>query len=286
MFKSLQRKSMSEKILYICISIFFAIVAFSYLYILIWMLLSGLKDHNSIVMDPFGLPETWHWSHFAETFTTLEVNGTGFMGMLFNSLWFSIIPVIISVITTVAFAYACTMYEFPTSKWPYFLTMLMITLPIYGTGGANYRLHWQLGLVNSYVAAFFSIGGFSIHYLYYQAFFKNMSRAYMEAAEIDGANDFQIYYKVMLPQAKPIITALGLTSWIGVWNSYEGAMIYRPQLPTLPLGIWQFNTEMIYRARLDILFAACLLVTIPTLILFIVFNKVITTNVSLGGIKG
>ncbi len=286
MFESLKRKSTGEKVLYIAVSLLFAVVALSYLYILFWMLISAVKDHNSIVMEPFALPVKWAWSNFLETFNTLEVNGTNFWGMLFNSLWFSIIPCIITQLTTAAFAYACTKYKFPTSTWPYALTMIVMTLPIYGTGGAGYRLQWNLGLVNNYLATFISIGGFGMGFLYYQAYFKNMSWTYAEAAMMDGANDFQIYYRVMLPQTKPLMTALGLTGWIGVWNSYEAAMIYRPKLPTLPLGIYQFNTEMIYRARLDILFAACLLVTLPTLILFIAFNKVITTSVSLGGIKG
>ena len=103
---------------------------------------------------------------------------------------------------------------------------------------------------------------------------------------MDGANAFQIYLYAMLPQAKPILGALFLTGWVGSWNSYEGALVYLPNLPTMPVGIYQCNTEMIYRARFDILFAACLLVSIPALILFAVFNKTITTNVSVGGLKG
>ena len=73
---------------------------------------------------------------------------------------------------------------------------------------------------------------------------------------IDGAGHFKIYFRIMLPQARPIFGALFLTQWLSVWNSYESAMIYLPDLPTLPVGIYQFYTEMMYRARFDILFAA------------------------------
>ena len=275
-----------EKVLYIMVSLVFALVAASYLYILIWMFISACKTHNEIIMEPFGLPKTWLWEHFGETFRTLEVNGTGFFQMLFNSIWFSTIPVIINQFTTALFAYTCTKYKFPTSRLPYIITMVMITLPIYGTGGAAYRLNYQLGLINNYAAVFFSVGGFGLYYLYYQAFFKNLSWTYAEAAQMDGANDFDIFFRVMLPLTKPMIAALSIIAWIANWNSYENQLINHPQLPTLPLGIYQFNIEMIYRARMDILFAACLFVTIPALILFIIFNKTITTNVSLGGIKG
>ena len=103
---------------------------------------------------------------------------------------------------------------------------------------------------------------------------------------VDGAGPFGIYFRVMLPQAKPMFGALFLTTWLASWNSYESTLLYLPDVPTLPVGIFQFNAEMMYRARLDILFAACVLVCIPALVLFTVFNKVITTNVSVGGIKG
>lgn len=286
MFESLKRKSYGQRVTYILVSVIFAVVAFSYLYILFWMIMSGMKTHSEIVLDPFGLPKVWHWEHLAEAMEIFEVNDVGFWGMLFNSIWFSCVPIIINHYTTITFAYVCTKYKFPTSNWPFAIIMLMMVLPIYGTGGSMYRIMWHLGLINSYASIIFSIGGFTPHFLYYQAFFKNLSPAYTEATKIDGANDFQTYFRVILPLAKPILFALGITSWIVEWNSYSEHMINNPKLPTLPVGIYQFNTEMIFRARLDILFVACLIVCIPTLILFIAFNKTIMTNVSLGGLKG
>ena len=103
---------------------------------------------------------------------------------------------------------------------------------------------------------------------------------------MDGANDFKIYFKVMFPQAKPIFFALFLTSWLGNWNSYESALIYLPDLPTLPVGIYKFNLEMIYRVRLDLLFAACIFISIPAFVMFVAFNKTLTESISVGGLKG
>lgn len=284
-FRNLKRKSKSEITLHLFVSFIFMVVAASYIYVLVWAIIAGCKNHNDIVMNPFGLPETWQWNHYIEVLDTLESNGTKFAGMFFNSLWFSVITTFLNQIVSITMAYCCCKYKFPGSGLIYTIVLIVITLPIYGNAGASYRLHHQLGLTDSYAFAFIC-GGFNMAFLYYYAFLKNLSWSYAESAQMDGANDFQIYYKVMLPQAKSIFGALFLTSWIGVWNSYETYLVYTPQLPTLPVGIYQFNQEMIYRARLDILFAACVLVTIPALILFTVFNKTITTNVSVGGLKG
>ena len=285
-FKNFSRKSPAEIILHCFVSLVFAVVAASYVYIVLWAIIAALKSHTEIVMDPFGLPTQWHWRNFIDVFSLLEVNGNTFVDMLFNSCYFSIVSIFLQQFVTVTFSYACTKYKFPGSDLPYVIILVMMTLPIYGAGGASYKLIRDLGLVDSYWNVIGSAAGMSVNFLYYRAYFKNLSWTYAEAAQIDGAGHFGIYFRVMLPMAKPIFGALYLTNWLTSWNNYESAMLYLPNLPTLPVGIFQFNQEMIYHARLDILFAACVLVSIPALVLFVAFNKVITTNISLGGIKG
>lgn len=285
-FKWTKRKSPAEIALYSLVSLLFMAVALSYIYILWWAFMSGCKTHIEIVMDPFALPEEWHLEHFIEVLSTLEVNKSGFFDMLFNSIWFSVFGVLIQQFTCITLAYGCSKYRFPGSDLIYTVILIVITLPIYGNSGAMYKLYHDLGLVDSYAQIISSTSAFNVFTLYYMAYFRNLSWTYAEAAMVDGAHDFQIYFKVMMPQAKPIFGSLFLTQWIQIWNNYESALVYLPNLPTLPVGIYQFNTEMIYRARLDILFAACLIITIPAVILFIVFNKTITSNVSAGGIKG
>lgn len=286
MFRGLKRKAPMEKVLYIIVSAFFMLVALSYIYILVWAIIAACKTHTEIVMDPFSLPEKWNWSHFLEVIELFEVNGSTFFDMLFNSIWFSVLGVFLTQFCSIMFAYCLSKYRFPGSNWIYTVILVVLTLPIYGSSGAQYKLYYNLGLINNYGQIISAYNGFNLYTLYYMAYFRNLSWTYAEAGKLDGANDFQIWFRIMLPQAKPIFGAMFLTQWIQVWNSYESALVYLPKLPTLPVGIYQFNQEMIYSARLDILFAACVIVVLPALILFAVFNKTITTSVSVGGIKG
>lgn len=283
-----RRRAKSEIVLHCFVSLLFMAVALSYIYILVWSIIAACKTHSEVVLDPFSLPKKWHWEHFIEVTKLLVVNGNNFWDMLFNSVAFSVLPAFFSQLTTVWFAYICTKYSFPGSKYVYTLILVVSTLPLYGTGGGMYRLYHNLGLIDNYACILTALGSSAITVtcLYYMAYFKNLSWTYAEAAMMDGANEFKIFFRVMLPQTKPLFGAMMLTQWLGLWNDYENAMIYRPNLPTLPVGIYQFNTEMMYRARLDILFAACVIVCIPALLLFIIFNKTLTTSVSLGGIKG
>lgn len=284
--KFFSRKAPGEIAVHCIVSVIFAIVALSYIYLFLWAVLSAVKTHTEIVMNPFSLPKEWHWDHFIEVVKALEVNGNGFWEMLFNSVYFSVAGAFLTMFVTITFAYCCTMYKFPGHELPYVIILIVMTLPIYGAGGATYELFRNLGLVDSYFHLLVNLAGMNASFLYFRAFFKNVSWTYAEAAQIDGCGHFGIYFRIMFPQAKPIFGALFLTTWLASWNNYESALLYLPNLPTLPVGIYQFNTEMIFRARLDILFAACVLVSLPALILFAAFNKVITTNVSLGGIKG
>lgn len=284
--KMFQRKSKGEIALHLFVSFIFLIVATSYLVLVLWPVMSAFKTHTTIVMEPFALPKTWNWRNFIDVFSILNVNGKGFLEMLFNSIYFSVGGVLIGQFVTMSFAYCCTMYEFPGSKLPFTIILITMTLPLYGSGGALYEIIYNLGLVNSYAHIILAIGGMNTNFLFYRACFQNTSRAYIEAAQMDGAGEFQTWFKVMMPMAKPIFGALFLIGWLGDWNNYSSALIYLPQIPTLPVGIYQFSTEMIYRARLDILFAACTLTALPAVILYIFFNKTITTSVSFGGLKG
>lgn len=281
-----KRKSPSQIILYSLVSLLFLAVSLSYIYILVWAFISGCKTHTEIVMNPFSLPEKWHFEHYIEVFRTFEINGKGFLSMFGNSVWFSVMDALLLQFTSCTLAYACSKYKFKGSALIYTITLIIITLPIYGNSGAVYELYSKVGIINSYAQVITSASGFNMMFLYYMAFFKNLSWTYAEAAMMDGAGHFQIYFKVMLPQARSIFGALFLTRWIKVWNSYESHLVYLPNLPTLPVGVYQFNLEMMYRARLDILFAACIIIVIPALVLFVIFNKTITSNVSVGGIKG
>lgn len=285
-FNWTKRKSKAEIILYSCVSLLFFAVAFSYLYIVVWAFIAGCRTHTEIIMQPFGLPDKWQFKNYIEVFKILEVNGNNFFDMLFNSVWFSVVGVLIQQFVTINLSYACSKYSFPGSNLIYSIVLVMLTLPLYGTGGAQYKLFYNFGLIDNYFQVITATAGMNSMFLYYVAYFKNVSWTYAEAAMMDGAHDFQIYFRVMLPQAKPIFGALFLTQWLSNWNEYSSCLVYLPNLPTLPVGIYQFNTEMIYRARMDILFAACVIVALPAIILFIVFNKTLTTSVSVGGIKG
>ena len=283
--KFLDRKSTAEKIIYTIVFLLFTAFALSYLYIFFWGIVASLKTHTENVMKPFAFPEVAQWKNFKEVFTLFTPNNTTFLEMTFNSIYFSVVPAAGGIMFTAMLAYVTTKYKFWGSQIYYYLSFVVMLLPIYSSGGAMFKLIYNLGLMNNYLFVITSFGGIGASYMYFAAFFKNLSWSYAEAAYIDGANDWQVFFKVMLPQSMTMLGALFLLAWMGAWNSYDAQLLYLPELPTLSVGIYLFDFDMKYYVRRDLLFAACMVSSIPTLIVFICFNNIMMSNVSLGGIK-
>ncbi len=278
-------RSPSEFVLHCFVFVLFSVFAFSYVYVLVWAFLSGLKTHSQVVLTPFSWPETPYFGHYIEVLSFLEVDGNGFFMMLFNSIWFSCLGPAVSIFTTSMFAYVSSKYRFPFSRFFYPLSLIVITLPIYGSSGMSYKLYYSLGLTNSYLYPLLSIGTFGTNFLFFYAYYEGISNTYMEAAKMDGANNYVIFFRIILPLAMPIMGALYVTAWIGSWNGYETPLVYYPEIPTLSVAIFTIEKDMQYYVRMDLLFAACVYLTLPPLIIFSCFSRVILSNVSFGGIK-
>lgn len=280
-----QRRSPSERLLFSIVFVIFALFAFSYVYMIFWCFFSGMRGSLDLKVDPFGFSGKLSPHNYIEVFSKLSVNKNSFLDMLLNSLYFCMLGPFLCITITSMMAYVTSKYKFFGSKAVYLIVLVVITLPIYGSTSSMYKLLYNLHFLNSRLMIFTSLNAFSIYYMYFFAFYKGVSWSYAEAAQIDGANHWQIYFKIMLPQSVTMFGSLFLLLWMTEWNSYATALIYLPKLPTLAVGIYLFEQDMTYESRMDILYAACFISLLPPLVMFACFNNALMNNVSLGGIK-
>ena len=279
------KNAVSWEITSAIVSAFFFLLSFFFVYILFWLMMSTLKTHTEIVVNPFKLPKKLMWSNYKDMLSVFTYNNTSFGGMLFNSVWHSVGGAVIQVWSTCSIAYLSQKYKFPGAKLIAPFVMFTILFPLYGTGGASYRLIFKMGFANSPLILVTAGMFLSWNFFYFQAFFATLSWSYAEAAFIDGANDWQVYYKIMLPQSMGIIGAIGIGVWAATWQDYGTQILYLTKLPTLSVGIYYFKQQMVYRARMDVLYCACFISSIPIILLYGCFNKLLFKNISLGGIK-
>ena len=279
-------KTRGEIIVYITASVLLGIVAATYIFAYAWGVMAGFKTHQDIILNPFSLPEKWNFINYIDAFVMLEVRGVNMLGMIGNTLTLVIGGPVLAIGGSSILAYVVAKYNFHGKNLLISINVIVISLPIIGGTAATYRLFSRLGMINSPLLLINYIGNFGGNFLYMLSCFKNTSNTYMEAARIDGAGHYSIMFKIMFPLAMPMMSALWILSLISVWNDVGTSLLFWSRRPTLATGIYLFSTEMVYRARMDILMAATILSSIPPLILFAFFHNKILSNVTFGGIKG
>ena len=222
----------------------------------------------------------WYW---------LFPSGKGnYWFMLFNSLWFSLGSTIMKLISTICFAYVIARYRFPGRKFLYFFVIIQMMLPTYGHVAANYKLLSGLGLVDSPLFLLAMGAGHGMFFLICHSYFESLPSAYEESARIDGSGYFRSFIQIMLPLAKPIIVCIGLLTFISCWNDYTTTLLYLPHWRTLTSALFSYSEITMHSSKgsIPVYFAGIIVSAIPILVLYIVFNKALMSNMTIGGIKG
>ncbi|MBQ7948831.1 MAG: carbohydrate ABC transporter permease [Clostridia bacterium] len=286
-----QKNKLNKKhgILFNVFVAFMWIWAISLFAVIIWGFLISLRDGYDYALDPLRvIPENFDfkWENYWTAIQTMEYNDTNYVMMIFNSLWFSFGATFMKLWATTMLAYVMAQYEFRGKKALYAFLIIQIMLPVYGQTTANFIFLNNLGLVNTPLFLLALGAGHGMHFLIMHSYFSNLSKTYREAAEIDGANDFTTCFRIMLPLGMSSILAIGLLSFIGTWNDYSTVILYLENFPTLAAGLYKYQVEAIYSLDPTIYFAGIFMAALPTAILFIVFNKTLMENITIGGIKG
>ncbi len=284
--KSLLAKSTSEKITHWVMFGVLSVLCSSYLFLMLWGFVMGCMTHNEVITAPFEWPSALNLKNYIDAWQLLVVNDTNMFGMIVNSLWLTVGGAFLDVFFSLTMAYACAKFRFFGRNIIHGASIVIMMLPIIGSGGAAYRLVYNLGIDNSPLYLIKYCAGFGSQYIILYGFMQNLSWSYAEAAYLDGASEAQVFFKVMIPMCISPVVALFVLQAIGVWNDYNTSLLYLKEMPTLATGLYLFDKEMLYRVRMDILMAACMLSVLPILILFLVFNKTLLDLDLGGGLKG
>ncbi len=278
--------SLAQKIVFGFVFVLFSIYALSILYVAVFALFSALKTNNELLQHMFDLPQKWLFENFIDAFDKLKHNKTNAIGMIFNSIWYTAGSTLLTIACSTTLSYAVSKYKFFGRNAIYTVSLVIMILPIVGSLPATYKLIKTLGIDNSPALLITSCSGFGFNFIVLYGFFQNLSWSYAEAAFIDGASDVRTFLQVMLPQAMPAIVSLVILSAIGTWNDYQGPILYLQNMPTLAVGLFEFEKSCKQNMQFHILFAGLIISIIPILIIFIIFQETIMSNTVAGGLKG
>jgi len=261
--------------------------AFSLAAVVLWGLMISLTNGKEYELNPTQLfPSHFEWGNYWTAITTIEYNDTNYLQMIWNSVWLSFGITFCKLLATTLFAYVMARYQFHGRKILFAFVILMMMLPSYGSTSANYKYLFSLGMIDSPLFLLSQFAGHGANFLIMYSYFINISHAYDEAARVDGANDFQILGRIMIPIARPAILSVGIITFISSWNDYSTMLIFMDKYPILSSGLYRYKMVATYSLNTAVYFAGLFLAALPVAILFIAFNKMLMENLTIGGIKG
>lgn len=285
---SLTKKSVGFIIFFTLVFIVLAIHAIMLIYPLIWMILNSLKNsYEYVSSSSMALPKYWLFSNYKDVFELFQVKDITFIQMTWNSIWWAFGNTIIGIFASCVVSYTVARYDFKAKGIIYAVIMFTMMIPIYGTEAASYKQLFTLGLYDNPLILIKSAGGYGgFNFLMLYAFFKSLPKDYMEAAELDGAGQFYIFIRIMIPLAIGPILALSVQAFISNWNSYMHGIVEMPSYPGLATGLYLYEQAMRMGMNYPIYYCGAVITAIPAILIFCCFKDVFLNNMSIGGLKG
>lgn len=291
-----RKKTKIEKVVFFTAFLIFVLYAAFIFFFVVFAFLIALRPDGTTVnwekynhMNLFSWPANASFDSFKNSFSQLAaIDGDKFtfLEITWNSIWRTTTYVFLSTLTSSMVCYILVFYKSKFTKFLYNFGILVAILPLYGSASATYKLYVQLGFINNPFALITSIGLYGGFFFYMYSFYKSLSWDYAEAAFVDGASHFKVFFQIMLPMAIPSISALFVMSFIGSWNDYESTILYMMEYPNLAYAVFKLDENSKYIANYPAFIAGVMVSLIPILILFLIFQNSIMEKVHLGGLKG
>lgn len=248
----------------------------------LWMLLTSLKTiSESTQMPPTLFPTVFQWRNYPQVLSELP-----FVTFYMNTIIMTVGRALGQLTFCSLAAYAFARIEFPGRNFLFMLMLTVLMVPSYVFLLPQYLIMKDLGWLNSIQALivpglFSAFGTFLL-----RQFFLGLPRELDEAAKLDGANHFQIYWKVILPLAKPALIALTIFVVLWSWNDLMWPLVVNSSVDMMPLSAGLASLQGEHTTEFPLLMAGAVLVTWPMLVMFILLQRYFIEGIAITGTKG
>ncbi|HIY11617.1 MAG TPA: carbohydrate ABC transporter permease [Candidatus Anaerofilum excrementigallinarum] len=249
---------------------------------LIWMVSASFKLSTEVFTNPIRwIPETFHWENYIKIWEKVD-----FALFTKNSAKLTFLVTIIQLLTCSFAAYGFTKCKFPGRDTLFLCYVATIAIPWQIFMLPQYIMMQKFGLVDSHLGYVLlsSFAAFGVFLL--RQFFLGIPNELLEAARIDGLSEYGIYFRIVLPLAKPAMATLAIFTFVNVWNDFMGPMIYfnSEANKTIPLGIRMFVGQ--YSTDYQLIMAASVVSLIPVIIMYAFCQRYFVQGIASSGLKG
>lgn len=273
------RKSIFETISFYVIATF---IAFIIMIPFFWMIITSLKDSGALLAVPIEwLPKNPSLQAYKDIFTLFP-----FGRSIANSLFIAVASTTVSLFSAAMAAFAFAKMDFKGRELIFKLFLATMMIPFQVMIIPRFVVMKELGLPNKYLGLILPqiFNAFALFLLRQQM--RSISSEYMDAALIDGASNFRVFFSVIIPLSAGTLATLGLLTFMGEWNSYLWPliMISDKNKMTLPIALGQLNGQ--YASDYNLLMAGSLLSIIPIIIIYLFGQRYMKSGLQVGGVKG
>lgn len=276
------KNNFSKKALIIIEICLFA-YAFSLILPYLWVLLNSFKDLREFYTSIWQLPSVMRVENYVKA-----LKETNMLSYFKNSILISTVGTAMQVFFSACTAYVLAKYKFRGRNIVFACAVSGLLLPVSGTIAPFYKFMSDFNLFNIPGLLLTYASGMSQNMIILYAFFKNIPWSFAEAAYIDGASHFTVFRKIMLPMAKGPMIAVSIISFISIWNDYfiPSILLTVPKQQTVAVGLYSLYVQQQYAAAWTVLFAAVIVASLPTIVVYGIFSDRINKGFLMGGLKG
>lgn len=247
-----------------------------------WMLSASLKLNREVFAFPIEwIPPAPRWQNYLDIWQQIPL-----ALFVYNTAKITVIVTLLQLFTSSFAAYAFAKLRFPYRNLLFLGYIATIAMPWQVYMVPQFIMMRELGLNNTHMAliclqAFTAFGVFLM-----RQFYMSIPDELCEAARIDGMNEYQIWWRIMLPLSRPALSTLTIFTFVSTWNDFLGPMIYltKTELKTIQIGLRMFISQ--YSAEYGLIMAASVVSLIPVLIVFLLLQRFFVEGIASTGLKG
>ena len=259
--------------------------ALTVIFPMIWMIYSSFKTDQELFFSPWAPPVELQWDNFARAWTKAHVGD-----YLLNTLIVVVPALLLTLIISAMAAYVLARFEFVGRRFLFYMFLSGMLFPVFLALVPLFNLVNQLKMLNTFHGLILVYIAYSLPFtiFFLTGFFKTLPTEIEESAIMDGANPYQVFFKVMLPMASPGLISMGIFNFLGMWNQYilPLVLISDESKYMLSQGLAFMLFKQFYENDWGALFAALTIIMVPTLIVYITFQKQIQDGITTGALKG
>mgnify|MGYP001032806820 FL=1 len=257
-------------------------IALLWLFPVVWMIISSFKSYGTPVSI---LPELFKGEFTFDNYVTITEKAP-VLRWIFNSFFVAMVVTVGTILITSLAAYAISKLRFLGKKYVFAIITAGMMVPMEAIIIPLYQNMAKLGLLNSYIGLMCPSLAAPIGVLIMKRFYDSIPQDLIEAGMLDGANDFQRWWKICVPISKSSMAAVGIFTFINSWNNFLWPFlsITSEKMMTLPVGIPQFQGANLSEFTLPMTISV--VASVPAIIMFLIFQKHIIKGIAMSGIKG